>query len=262
MAWIARTGPSPAGDGRRGNFEATPLKVGESLYVCTGDNVVLALDAATGRTRWKFDPRIEARRLPPFRSCRGVAYARTSDVAGLCAERIFTGTLDAALWALDSASGKPCPDFGVGGRVDLLRGMSPAEPGYYYVTSAPTVVRGRVVVGGWVSDNQYVGEPSGVVRAFDARSGQLAWAWDVDHLERHGPPASRPGSGTTASPSRCGRTSLVFVPTGNATPISWACTARRAATLRIVGGRDRCRDRDLAMVLPDRHHDVWDYDVA
>jgi quinoprotein glucose dehydrogenase len=135
VAWIARTGPSPAGDGRRGNFEATPLKVGESLYVCTGDNVVLALDAATGRTRWKFDPRIEAGRLPPFRSCRGVAYARTSDVAGLCAERIFTGTLDAALWALDSASGKPCPDFGVGGRVDLLRGMSPAEPGYYYVTS-------------------------------------------------------------------------------------------------------------------------------
>src|SRR3546814_4001762 len=64
--------------------------------------------------------------------------------------------------------GERCTAFGKDGEVDLLTGIGKAPIGYYKVTSAPTVVRGRIVLGGWVTDNQYWGEPSGVIRAFDA----------------------------------------------------------------------------------------------
>src|SRR5258705_5932550 len=101
--------------------------------------------------------------------------------------------------------------------------MGDVTPGYYYVTSAPTIVRGKVVLGGWVLDNQYWGEPSGVVRAFDAVTGKLAWAWNMGRLERHGEPP--PGESYTPSTpnawapmSADEKLGLVYVPTGNATP--------------------------------------------
>src|SRR5690606_38225776 len=106
-------------------------------------------------------------------------YAKLHGDGAVCAERIFASTLDARLIALDARTGKPCKGFGVAGVVNLKMGLGPALPGYYTVTSAPTVVAGRVIIGGYVTDNQYVGEPSGVVRAFDAETGKVAWAWDI-----------------------------------------------------------------------------------
>src|SRR3546814_13098426 len=72
--------------------------------------------------------------------------------------------------------------------LDLRVDMGRVDPGYYFVTSAPQIVRGRIVLGGWVTDGQFVGEPSGVVRAFDAVSGRLSWAFDIGHPQRRGPP--------------------------------------------------------------------------
>src|SRR3546814_1123222 len=66
--------------------------------------------------------------------------------------------------------------------------MGRVDPGYYFVTSAPQIVRGRIILGGWVTDGQFVGEPSGVVRAFDAVSGRLSWAFDIGHPHRRGAP--------------------------------------------------------------------------
>src|ERR1700722_18720993 len=87
-------------------FEGTPLKVADTLYFCTPNNAVVALDADTGKPRWKFEP--EPRKWGGFRACRGVAYYQTplataavasTDTAD-CHERIVTGTTDARLFAV------------------------------------------------------------------------------------------------------------------------------------------------------------------
>ena len=91
--------------------------------------------------------------------------------------------VDARLVAVDARNGRPCADFGRNGEVSLLTGMGEVKPGYYLVTSAPTIVRGRIVVGGWVADGQYWGEPSGVIRGFDAVTGRFAWAFDAGRLD-------------------------------------------------------------------------------
>ncbi|NVP72805.1 membrane-bound PQQ-dependent dehydrogenase, glucose/quinate/shikimate family, partial [Vibrio cholerae O1 biovar El Tor] len=85
--------------------------------------------------------------------------------------------LDARLIAVDADTGQPCEDFGNSGQVNLLEGMGDSPPGYVAVTSAPTIVRNVVVVGHQVLDGQKEDAPSGVIRGYDAETGELAWAW-------------------------------------------------------------------------------------
>ncbi len=260
--WTFRTG---AGQPPKSHLQVTPLMVGDSLYVCTPDNQVIAIDAETGTQRWRYTP------PPPNdrrRTCRGVTYYKVPDAAGDCAERIYTSTADARLIALDARTGALCQGFGVNGSVDLKAGMGTVRPNYYFVTSAPALIRGKLVLGGWVADNQHVNEPPGVVRAYDAVTGQFAWAWDPGKPGVHTEPA--PGETYTlgtpnswAPMSADEELGLVYVPTGNATPDYWgahrtpeseqytsALVALDAAT-----GEPRWSYRTV-------HHDVWDYDLA
>src|SRR3546814_5190734 len=101
-----------------------------------------------------------------------------------CPTRIITATFDARLIALDAKTGSPCASFGNAGFVDLKNGMGIVEKGFYYVSSAPTIVRGRIVLGGWGSDNQSTDEQSGVIRAYDAASGRFAWARSEEHTPK------------------------------------------------------------------------------
>src|SRR3546814_10168953 len=104
--------PSESAQGTYG-AENTPLKVGDSLDVCKPKNMVLSLDPATGKQRWRFDPRISDDAIPYTAACRGVAYYAVPDAAAdqACARRIIFGTLDARLFALDAATGRPCQDL-------------------------------------------------------------------------------------------------------------------------------------------------------
>jgi len=275
VAWIHHHGDvSDGSDGTtRTSFNATPIAVGDSLYFCTGYNRVFALDAETGEQRWVFDPhqKLDAIEGPYTRTCRGVAYWRSPDPAetGVCRERIFTGTLDAQLIAIDARTGRACSDFGEQGRVALLGGIGEAEPWEYYPTSPPLVVGDRVVVGALVADNLRVDAPSGVVRAFDVRSGALLWAWDPV------PPGWRPPSAADGGPRYTAGTpnvwsilsadperGLVFVPTGNASPDYFSGERRgldyyssSTVALDAATGKPRWRFQTV-------HHDVWDYDVA
>jgi quinate dehydrogenase (quinone) len=167
VAWSFRTGEindSP-------DMEATPIQIGNSLYFCTSHNRIFSLDADTGRKNWSFDPRVDAKGT--WNRCRGVAYFEAPGLArsspGSCMRRIIATTVDARMFALDADTGLLCPDFGKAGFVDLNAGLGPMKPGWYYPTSAPLVARGRIIVGGWVSDNQSVDEPGGVVRARSAK---------------------------------------------------------------------------------------------
>ncbi|MEN8160304.1 MAG: PQQ-binding-like beta-propeller repeat protein, partial [Myxococcota bacterium] len=185
VAWVMNHGDVAKGPGFRSTsaFEATPILVDGALFTCTPFNRVLALDPASGEERWSYDPKIDtganwANQL----TCRGVETwldpeRATGDV---CRRRIFTNTLDARLIALDAATGKPCPDFGEGGQVDLNPGVGEQKwRGEYSLTSPPTIARGLVFTGSAVSDNARVDAPSGVVRAWDVRTGALRWAWDL-----------------------------------------------------------------------------------
>ncbi|MGN6692474.1 MAG: membrane-bound PQQ-dependent dehydrogenase, glucose/quinate/shikimate family, partial [Sphingopyxis sp.] len=169
-AWMIHTGDLPSSAKVRGTYgaENTPLKVGDSLYVCTPKNMILALDPATGKQRWRFDPRVPDDAIPYTAACRGVSYYAVPDArAGqACARRIIFGTLDARLFALDAETGRPCQDFGSNGQVDTKIGMGNTPPGYVSINSPPTIVRGIVVTGHQVLDGQDRWAPSGVIRGF------------------------------------------------------------------------------------------------
>lgn len=261
QAWVYRTGVNRPEIG----FEVTPLMVDGKLYLCTSNNIVIALDPETGRELWRYDPKVDA---PPLAACRGVAYFEVPDGNGVCARRIIFATTDARLMALDAQRGSPCPGFGSLGAIDLRIGMGEVKAGYYYVSSAPTLIRGKVVVGGWVRDNQEVSEPSGVIRAYDSITGEFSWAWDMDRPDDPNQPASgetysRGTANSWAPMSADEELGLVYVPTGNATPDYWgghrspgsekyssAVVALKAETGRVQ------------WVFQTTHHDIWDYDVA
>ena len=217
-AWEVRTGVP-------GRFSGTPLQIGDGLYLCTAQNVMIALDPDTGRERWRFDPKNET---PPYSllgNCRGVTHYELEDVAEgeQCKERIFTATTDARLIAVDKDTGLPCDDFGNDGQISLLAGMGEVKPYYYFVTSPATVASGVLVVGGWVMDNQEVEEPSGVVRAYDPKTGKLAWAWDIGRegntqLPPEGESYTRGTPNVWSLTAADDELGLVYLPTGNATP--------------------------------------------
>lgn len=261
-AWTYRTGVmTGAGLG----FQATPLMVNDTVYLCTPTNIVDALDPESGKRRWRFDPKVKA---PPAGACRGVAYHAAPRATGECAKRVITATVDARLIAIDADSGKPCGNFGVSGAVDLKQGLGDVIGGYYYTTSAPTIVRGKVVLGGWVTDGQFVGEPSGVIRAFDAVTGKFAWAWDMDRPNQHGEPGpgqtySRGTANSWAPMSGDEELGLVFLPTGNSTPDYWG--AHRSKGTEKYGTSVVALDAETGEArwsFQIVHHDVWDYDVS
>lgn len=265
--WRYSLGAEP--NGEPAPFEATPLKVGDRLYFCTGYNDVIALDAETGAQVWRYAANSNMDGVFG-QTCRGVTYFAQPDApaGSLCANMVYTATVDSRLLAVDAATGAPCTAFGQNGAVDLLRGMSDAPIGYYHVTSPPTLIDDKLVLGGWVTDGQMTGEPSGVIRAYDAASGQLAWAWDIGAPDRIG----EPGEGETYTPgtpnswsvmSADAELGLVYVPMGNATPDYYGGQRTAAmdrysssvVALDAATGRPRWH-------FQTTHHDLWDYDVA
>jgi quinoprotein glucose dehydrogenase len=248
-------------------LEVTPLKIGQMLYACNSTNVIVALDPDSGREIWRFDPNVDLTNVP-FAICRGVAYYKIPDASGNCVERIFTNTVDARLIAVDAITGQRCKGFGTNGEISLLEGMGNVIKGYYFPSSAPTIARGHIIVGGLVFDNQFWGEPSGVIRAFDAITGQLSWAYDVGRPDISGLPP--PGETYTLSTPNAwapmtydDTLGLVYVPTGAPTPDHYGPQRRpfddeistAVLALEVESGHRR-------WVFQTVHHDLWDYDVA
>jgi quinoprotein glucose dehydrogenase len=158
--------------------ESTPLMIGGTLYTSTSLSQVAAIDAATGETRWVFDPKIYENGLDmPANGGwlhRGVAYWRNGDD-----ERVVILTAFGQMIALDARTGNPVPGFGTDGRVDLTQGMRrPVDRDSYTMTSPPVIVRGVIVVGSSVADRwEHRPSPPGDVRGFDAVTGRLLWTF-------------------------------------------------------------------------------------
>lgn len=277
VAWTYRTGEAEPRFATRkpASFEATPLVDDGTMYVGTPLGRVIALDAATGRELWVFDPEIRRDIEYGDFASRGVSLwiDEAAEPDDECKRTIFVATAQSQLFAIDARDGRPCSTFGDDGMVDLTKGLriAPFEPAAYTVTSPPVVVNGLVVTGSSIGDNTRPDLPSGEVRAFDARTGALVWSWDPIPQDARDPafgewggPAAH-GTGTAnawsvlaADPER----DLVFVPTGSAAPDYYGGLrlgdnryANSIVALRASTG-------ELVWSFQTVHHDLWDYDNA
>jgi quinoprotein glucose dehydrogenase len=226
VAWQIQTGDKKGpGDVHETTYQATPLKIGNSLYLCTPHSMAIALDADTGAEKWRFDAQAGLEKGRQHQTCRGVSFYRGADVtpvaaavaavagaqpaalleapvaqasaapkATMCKDRIFLPSSNAKLFALDAETGKPCEDFGDKGAIDLMHNMPNKQPGYLNPTSPPVVVGDTLIIGHSVNDNYAVESPSGVIRAYDVHTGKLLWNWDSgnpDATEPSIPPTLR-----------------------------------------------------------------------
>jgi quinoprotein glucose dehydrogenase len=245
---------------KRTKFQATPLLVEDSLIFCSPFNEVIALDPGSGAQKWRYDPKINTSQPMANRyNCRGVAYwvDRQAAESAVCRARIFIGTNDVRLIALDARTGIPCADFGTGGEVKLDIGMKLEWPGEFQITSAPLVSHGVVVVGSAIADNRRVEAPLGTVRAFDARSGKPRWNWDP--LVHDGITAGH--ANVWAPMSADEDRGLVFLPTSSPSPDFWG--GRRPGNNEHANSvvALRAETGELVWSFQTVHHDVWDYDL-
>jgi quinoprotein glucose dehydrogenase len=269
-AWTYHTGEqleriSPESSARAIAFETTPLVIGNVMYLSTPANRIIALNPETGREIWKYDSQPKPHGELKHHAHRGVAYWQGG--AGTPA-RIFFGTMDGRLIALNAATGQPTPGFGNEGAVNLRAGVADKFPNSAYgVTSPPAIFGDLVITGAEVQERPGEG-PRGDIRAWDARSGKLVWQFHSVPLP------GEPGHETWDGDSWKDRSGV------NAWSIMTVDTGRGMIFLPIGSpsydfyGGDR-KGRNLygnSLVALDArngkviwhfqlvHHDVWDYD--
>ena len=279
QAWVHRSGDYKAGvqslseavseelqSSRPTSFIGTPIMTQGKLFYCTPFNRVFALHPGNGEVIWSYDPSVDMAE-ENLTNCRGVSSWTAEDAQHQrCDHRIILATLDARLIALDGATGAPCNDFGQAGEVDLTQGLTAHAGNEYGVTSAPAIIGDLIITGAYVTDSIRRDIPSGVVRAYDVRSGAFVWGWNPVHPDR--PQRDSAGQYVPATTNVWSTISvdkerkLVIVPTGNSSPDYYG------------GDRDGHEDYYSSSVVALHadtgavawsyqtvHHDIWDYDV-
>ncbi len=274
IAWTYHTGDVDFGEETLAgtSFQNTPIVVGDTMYVCSPRNRVIALDARTGEERWVHDPGVDVEGMYIV-TCRGVSYYAdaNAEAGSACAERIVMGTIDARLISLDARTGTPCEGFGEAGVVDLSEGIGHRLPGEYGVTSPPLILGDLIVTGTLVLDNIRVDSPGGVVRGYDARTGELRWSWDplppgqeyIESIDVSGETVRfRRGTANAWSilagdPER----GLVYVPTGNTSPDFYGGMREGLDYYSSSIVALSAETGEVVWHFQTVHHDVWDYDV-
>ncbi|MFQ5547082.1 MAG: pyrroloquinoline quinone-dependent dehydrogenase [Woeseia sp.] len=236
---------------------------------------MFALDPATGEEIWRFDAQIDRSLNHAEIANRGVTswVDEKAEAGATCRHRIFVGTLDARLIALDGENGEPCTDFGDRGQVYLDRDVGAAVDEWinYTVTSPPAIVGDMLIVGSAIGDNRAVRSELGIVRGIDARTGAEKWRWDPIPRDDADPAyagwkpdeAAVNGSGNAWAPLAADtELGLVYVPTGSASPDFYGGEREgdnvyANSLVALDGGTG-----ELAWYRQLIHHDVWDYDLA
>jgi quinoprotein glucose dehydrogenase len=267
LSWQWRPNEKPLADKTQpGNFQVTPLMVGNVLYLSTPFNRVVALNAETGEELWAFDPKayLDGPGINLYYQHRGVALWREGKQA-----RIFMNSHD-RLFSVDAATGQLVTSFGQGGYAMLRDGLRNHETKIGMRQSSPPVIyKNLVIVGSSIPDRlQYKGDAPGTVQAFDVRTGQRAWVfytipqpgefgaetWEQDSWAFTG--HANVWGAMTLDEAR----GLLYVPTS--TPSSDYYGGRRpganlfAETLLCLDAATGKRKWHFQAV----HHGLWDYD--
>jgi glucose dehydrogenase len=249
VAWTFDTG-------EKGGIQTNPLIVGRTLFAYTPSQKVVALDAATGKLKWKFDAGIQSNQPN-----RGFAYWTDGRQA-----RLFAGVMN-FLYCLDPQTGKPITTFGENGRIDLRKGLrGDYEQQSVALTTPGMVYKDLIIVGG--REPEAHPAPPGDIRAFDVHTGKLQWTfhtiphpgepgydtWPKDAWKTAG--SANNWSGMSFDAAR----GIVYVPTGS-------------AVMDFYGGdrvgNDLYADTLLALdantgkllwYFQGVHHDIWDRD--
>jgi len=266
VAWTHHTGDSSDGSvyAVHSSFECTPLVSEGVMYLTTPFSRLVALEAETGKPLWSFDPQIDKDRSYNLFVNRGVALWRRAKE-----KRIFLGTLDGRLFAINVLDGKPVKSFGEGGVIDLKRGFTEKFPNRLYgLTSPPLVYKDLVIAGSVVPDATPQG-PSGDVRAFDARTGRLVWrfhtvpqpgefgneTWERDSWQDRG------GTNVWSIMSCDEERGILFLPLTSPSPDRYGGERKGqnlfGDCLVALDARTGQRRWHYQMV----HHDLWDWDL-
>ncbi len=200
--------------GEPGGLQTSPIIVAGILYGYTPSQRVIALDAASGRLLWKFDPAVHG-----WQPARGLAYWTDGKE-----KRILAGVMN-SVYALDAATGKPIPGFGENGHIDLRKGLGrDPETQSIALTTPGVIYKDLLIVGGRVPET--LPAPPGDIRAYNVRSGKLAWSfhtiphpgefgydtWPKDAWQYIG--SANNWAGMSVDPKR----GILYVPTGSAAP--------------------------------------------
>ena len=274
-AWVYHTGELDLGLQAapfQASFSCTPLVVDGVMYVSTPSSRVIALDAETGREIWKFDPQA-GKKEREFNSHRGVAYWEGPSAKGRERDRrILFGTVNGWLMALDAGTGKPAAGFGRDGGVDLRAGVADRwaqTPSWGARVTSPPVIYKDLAIVGWGLPEFPAKGPGGDVRAYDVRTGKLAWVFHT--VPRPGEPGhetwegdswrDRMGANVWSAMSVDEERGLVFLPTGSPAYDFYGgdrkgenLFANSLVALDAATGR-------LAWHYQMVHHDLWDYDL-
>lgn len=276
QAWSYSTGDMAA-RGRdemlKSALETTPILRDGRLYMCSAFNEVIALHPGTGEEIWRFDPEVATDRRPGNQyTCRGVTFWEDAEAqsGSLCATRIYSGTVDSRILALDARTGALCPGFGDAGTVSIKPEMELWWPGEFQVTSAPVIAADHLIVGSAISDGARAEAPRGTVRAYNVRTGALRWTFDPVPRDASSPVADTwtadgraiTGHANVWAPMSVDEArGLVFLPTSSPSPDHYGGTrpgdnryANSVVALHAATG-------EVAWHFQTVHHDVWDYDL-
>ncbi len=284
VAWTFHTGDTPISPtGNGAEDQQTPLQVGNTLFLCTPNNNVIAVEADSGKEIWKREINAKAQ---VWNRCRGLAYfdatkpltqpsvpgsTPVSEVAlpagDTCQRRILMNTIDARLIAINADTGEFCENFGNKGTVDLKAGLGEAQDPKYQLTSAPTLAGTTVVVGGRVADNVQTDMPGGVLRGFDVITGQMRWAFDPGNVDPNAqllPDQNyvRSTPNSWAAMSYDPKMNTVFIPMGSSSVDLWG--ANRTELDHKYGASVLALDATTGKekwVYQTVHNDLWDFDL-
>ena len=264
VAWTLDTGDSSDGTiyPSRSSFEAVPLVVDGVIYVATPFHRLVALDPETGVPAWVFDPAFDLGTRANLFTNRGVALRRDR-------KRIFLADEQARLFSIDVATGRPDPEFGDRGVVDLKHGMAAESgEGFYGLTSPVAVCAETVVTGSSTSDGQPLG-PNGDLRGWDARTGKLIWRFHVvPHPGEFGNDTwegdswrGRGGVNAWSLMSVDEKRGLVFVPLTSPAEDFYGADRKGANLFGDSVLALDCRTGERRWHFQTVHHNLWDYDL-
>lgn len=260
QAWEYHSGDVSDGSGELPAtvWSATPVYANGTLYLGTPFYRIVALDPATGLELWTYAPEttLEALTQPALKN-RGVAYWESGQ-EGPCEKRVYIGTMDAHLHAVDADTGEPCADFADGGILDVNQWNDVNDRFPFSLLQPPTVVGDTLLLGWAGKDWEYSVAPPGNLLALDVRTGELLWETTFipeELIQQTG--TANIWTAMAADPEL----GLVYAPVSSPSPNYWGGNRLDPIPLSTSVTAVDIETGEIVWSFQHVRHDIWDYDT-